>query len=42
MVLENNTIYYAVSGKVYAIDVDATSLSTTEIVTAEGIYTELK
>ncbi|WP_339663580.1 DUF5074 domain-containing protein [uncultured Polaribacter sp.] len=36
MVLENNTIYYALSGKVYAIDIDATSLSTSEIVTAEG------
>lgn len=36
MVLENNTIYYALSGKVYAIDIDATSLSTAEILTAEG------
>lgn len=36
MVLENNTIYYALGNNIYAIDTDATSLSTTEIVTAEG------
>ena len=36
MVLENNTIYYTLGNNIYAIDTDATSLSTTEIVTAEG------
>jgi len=36
MVLENNTIYYAIGNNIYAIDIDATSLATTEIVTAEG------
>lgn len=36
MVLENNTIYYALGNNIYSIDADATSLSTTEIVTAEG------
>lgn len=36
MVLENNTIYYTVGNNIYAINIDATSLSTTEIVTAEG------
>ena len=36
MVLENNTIYYAVGNNIYSIDTDATSLSTSEIVTAEG------
>lgn len=36
MVLENNTIYYAVGNNIYSIDTDATNLSTTQIVTAEG------
>ena len=36
MVLENNTIYYALGSKIYSIDANANSLSTTEIVTAEG------
>ncbi len=36
MVLENNTIYYTLGNKIYSINTNATSLSTTEIVTAEG------
>jgi hypothetical protein len=36
MVLENNTIYYALGNEIYSINANATSLSTTEIVTAEG------
>ncbi|WP_299016777.1 DUF5074 domain-containing protein [uncultured Polaribacter sp.] len=36
MVLENNTLYYNLGSKIYAIPADATSLATSEIITAEG------
>lgn len=36
MVLEDDTIYYSLSGSIYEIDVNATTLSSNSILTAEG------